>query len=102
MIPDRKNVRKALECIAEDRQKSCTRCEYSIFGLYPFCIHGIARYALELLKEQEAQVVLLSKQYEIKPLQHIRIGFCPRCDRQIAWLFCRNYCGFCGQEVKWE
>lgn len=51
-MPDREMVRKALECIAEDRQKSCTGCEYSIFGLYPFCVHGIARDALALQREQ--------------------------------------------------
>ena len=56
MIHDREIARKALECIAEDRQKSCAGCEYSIFGLYPFCVHGIAKDALALLKEQEAMI----------------------------------------------
>ena len=54
-MPNKEMVRKALECIAEDRQKSCTGCEYSIFGLYPFCIHGIARDALAMMKEQDEQ-----------------------------------------------
>ena len=56
-MPDRKMLRKALECIAENRQKSCTGCEYSIFGLYPFCIHGIARDAIAILKEQKAKPI---------------------------------------------
>jgi len=61
---DREKVIKGLECIAEDRQRNCTGCEYSIFGLYPFCIHGIARASLALLKEQEEQIIDLQHKLE--------------------------------------
>lgn len=56
----------------------------------------------ELLKEREAQTVLSNRVCESAPCRYIREGFCPKCHQQVEWLHNRNYCGFCGQAVKWN
>ena len=113
---------KALECIAEDRQKSCTGCEYSFFGLYPFCVHGIARDTLALLKEQEdaleqmrldntdlrnCNAELLKEHEAVKPKSKVRHGanaqiqhFCGNCNSMLYGK--PKYCRNCGKQVKWE
>ena len=57
------------------------------------CVEDI----LELLKEQEPKSVLSNH-----VRRYARKGFCPKCHQEIEWLFNRQYCGFCGQAVKWE
>ncbi len=62
----------------------------------------------ELLKEQEdvpvdtKKQVLADRQCEISPHHYERKGFCPKCHQEIKLCWNRNYCGFCGQAVKWE
>lgn len=58
--------------------------------------------AIHLLKEQEAQTVLSNRVCESAPCRYIRKGFCPKCHQEVEWLLNRNYCGFCGQAVKWD
>ena len=58
--------------------------------------------AEELLKEQEAKSVIFDRQCEVEPGHWERKGFCPRCHQVVLWVVNREYCGFCGQEVKWE
>ena len=53
--------------------------------------------ALALLKEQEAKKVRISQ-----TLYAIKYGLCPKCGKQIDTLVNQYYCGFCGQELKWE
>lgn len=57
---------------------------------------------LELLKEQEPQSVIFDKQCEVEPGRWERKGFCPKCHQVVLWMVNREYCGFCGQAVKWE
>ena len=106
---DREMVRKALECIAEDRQKSCTGCEYSIFGLYPFCVHNIARDALALLKEQEEPKQIVRKQckkeHEDGSIDYYAEWYCPHCNLLILRGFDNpsiKFCYKCGKPVLWE
>ena len=57
-----------------------------------------AEYVLELLKEQEAKNVVnmtLSK-------DGFLIASCPKCNALLTRVEHKNYCGYCGQAVKWE
>ena len=56
-----------------------------------------AKAILALLKEQEAKKVNISQAY-----RGMKYGLCPQCGKQIDTLMNPNYCGCCGQEVKWE
>lgn len=58
--------------------------------------------ALELLKEREALKVLQDRECEVAPNTWQRKGFCPECHQEVQWIINRNFCGFCGQAVKWE
>ena len=52
----------------------------------------------ELLKEQRAQNVVnmrLAKDWD-------RAASCPKCNESLKWVYHRNYCGYCGQAVKWD
>ena len=68
-------------------------------------IYEIAESALELLKEQEATMVIESENmYTGLPITH-----CPKCGISLdRYLYGRqhegqiNYCPMCGQAVKWE
>ena len=65
-------------------------------------VSNIAKAALTLLKEQDAQSVLSNRVCEAEPFRYVRKGFCPKCHQEMEWLFNRKHCGFCGQAVKWE
>lgn len=65
-------------------------------------IRGIADDALAMLKEQGAQQVIIDKQCEVETGWTKRRGFCPKCHHVVLWMLNREYCGFCGQAVKWE
>ena len=62
--------------------------------------------ALAILKEQEtakaALKVLSDRQCEVSPHHYERKGFCPKCHQEVKLILNRNYCGFCGQKVKWD
>lgn len=62
----------------------------------------LAHDALVLLKEQEPQPVISDRQCEVSPGHWERKGFCPKCHQEVLWMVNREYCGFCGQKVKWE
>ena len=57
---------------------------------------------LALLKDQKPQSVIYDWQCETAPGHWERKGFCPRCHQVVLWMVNREYCGFCGQKVKWE
>ena len=57
---------------------------------------------IDLLKEQEEQSVIFDRQCEVEPGRWERKGFCPKCHQIVLWIVNREYCGFCGQKVKWE
>lgn len=55
------------------------------------------------LKEQETvKKVLADRQCEVSPHYYERKGFCPKCHQEVKLILNRNYCGFCGQAVKWN
>lgn len=72
------------------------------------CITAVQTDALALLKEQEAvhadtkKKVLADRQCEVSPHHYERKGFCPKCHQEVKFILNRNYCGFCGQAVKWN
>ena len=53
--------------------------------------------AIELLKAQEPKSV-----YVRAEINHRKIGECPNCGKLINSGDYPNYCGCCGQAVKWE
>lgn len=55
-----------------------------------------------MLKEQEEQSVIFDRQCEVEPGRWERKGFCPKCHQIVLWIVNREYCGFCGQKVKWN
>lgn len=95
---DQEIVRKALECIAEEKQKSCTGCKYSILGLYPFCVHGIARDVLALLKEPEAkngEWITIWREDDPDTSDHARCSIC----NMISERPVGGYCKWCGAKM---
>jgi len=60
------------------------------------------RDAIELLKDQEPKSVIFDRQCEVEPGRWERKGFCPKCHQVVLWIVNREYCGFCGQKVKWQ
>ena len=52
--------------------------------------------ALSLLKEQEAVTIKKTKEHGFG----VYGGICPKCRNWIQ--SAHSFCGFCGQEVKWE
>ena len=53
--------------------------------------------ALALLKEQEAKKINIWQAH-----CGMKYGLCPKCGEQVDTLVNPNYCGYCGQAVKWE
>jgi len=95
---DRENVVKAI-CICLGHGK-CNDC--------PFCFSGkgyttmncrdyMLRDALALLKEQESKQV-----NDIAQQMFCFSGVCPSCGKMLNTTCNKNFCGECGQAVKWE
>lgn len=59
--------------------------------------------AISLLKEQEPKPEL---PVDIRPANErfatMKLGYCPKCGKKINSVDHKNYCGECGQEVKWN
>ena len=96
-MPDRRKVVRGLEVCSAGKCDSC--CPYK--GC-PRCTLQILEDALALLKAQEPMEVFSDRQCETKPLEWERCGFCPKCHQVVKWELNRAYCGFCGQELKWN
>ena len=101
-MPDRDKVISELELAASLAWNSDEgQCEIMDADDAMTVDHAILD-ALALLKEQEAQTVLSNRCCEFAPCRYTRKGFCPKCHQEVEWLLNRNYCGFCGQAVKWD
>ncbi len=76
----------------------CNDCDYDgcIFH-HGSCEKDLLADALALLKEQEAMLVEIDGQ-----LGGIKYGRCPKCGKGLNEEVYPHWCGFCGQEVKWE
>ena len=97
MMTDRRKVIKELEeCIEHIRIN-----EFEKIPCWGNCQIAMMD-ALELMKEQEAMRVLSQRECETLPNHYERKGFCPKCHHFVEWYLNRSYCGFCGQEVKWD
>lgn len=101
-MPDREKVITGLKCIISGTVR-CDSCGYAIdkHGHYS-CQQNCASDAIALLKKQETvKKVLADRQCEVSPHYYERKGFCPKCHQEVKLILNRNYCGFCGQKVKW-
>ena len=56
-------------------------------------------FAIEVVKTQEPRAVIpaIKKDNEL-----LREGKCPVCGMKLDWLYNGDYCGCCGQAVRWE
>ena len=108
-MTDKKKVIKGLEICTNISPDGCLRCPYkdekdeTYSG---FCEQVLKHDALSMLKEQEtakaALKVLSDRQCEVSPHYYERKGFCPKCHQEVKLILNRNYCGFCGQALKWK
>jgi len=88
-----------------DRDKVVKWMEQFRSDIKPFC-GGKADWerfdaGLALLKEKEPKEVK-DKSKRIKFLDEYFEGECPSCRSFLDEHSNRNFCGYCGQEVKWE
>ena len=74
--------RSCSECNSSNSDWDCSECDEALV---------LAMKGLELLKEHEAKSVIVGRFHE-----------CPNCDHDLDRMHDRNFCGFCGQAVKWE
>ena len=65
-------------------------------------VQETAKAALKVMKGLDAKRVLSDRQCEVSPHYYERKGFCPKCHQEVKLILNRNYCGFCGQAVKWN
>ena len=97
---DREKVIRGLHCCANIDGANCGNCPYDMS--VADCTAQMSMDVLELLKEQEQKPVIQERQCEVEPNVWERKGFCPKCHQIVRWSVNRSFCGFCGQEVKWD
>ena len=59
VITDIEMVLKGLECCSNPQGDDCDNCPYNEVGYCAECTSSLAKDALELLKEQEAEIAFL-------------------------------------------
>ena len=97
---DREKVIKGLECCLGKGQKRgmCEDCPYDTNAGRMKCNLGDMHVdALALLQAQEPRLVHVAAN-----INHRKIGECPNCGKLINSGDYMNFCGQCGQAVKWE
>lgn len=91
------------ECILraghDDCDRNCADCD---LVQDDWELHEMYTDVIALLKEHEPQSVIFDRQCEVEPGRWERKGFCPKCHQVMLWMVNREYCGFCGQAVKWD
>lgn len=92
-------VIKELECCVclDNNWSKCANCDYADEFNNGDCETYLLRDALALLKAQEPKLVHVTAN-----INHRKIGECPTCGKSINSGDYPNYCGRCGQAVKWE
>ena len=99
---DREKIINALNiCLGHGK---CKDCGYTnIGGGYSTmdCRKLMMQDALELLKEQEPKTVLSMAGRSVISAK-VLSGFCPKCNHTLMYSMNKHFCGFCGQEVKWN
>lgn len=92
-------TKKVCVCIYKDTEKKCPYWE--LCGEYEDsfedCTTALSKDALALLKAQEPKPVHVTADINSR-----KIGECPNCGKWINSGDYPNYCGQCGQAVKWE
>ena len=63
---------------------------------------SLAMAALELLKAQEPQTVIVDDIPKDDTWFGIWFGRCPNCKEMLTKKYHKHFCGNCGQEVKWD
>ena len=79
----------------DDCDRNCADCELVQDDNE---LHEMYTNVISMLKEREAKNVVnmtLSKNYSL-------IASCPKCNALLTRVEHKNYCGICGQAVKWE
>lgn len=98
-MPDIEKVIKGLEWCMNEKH-DCYRekgCPYENEGEDIGCKYALHSDALALLKAQDAKLVHVTAK-----INYRKIGECPTCGNLINSGYYPNYCGVCGQAVKWE
>lgn len=90
----REETIKGLECCMIPGAGGCDDCPYVGKGI---CQELLGEDALALLKTQEAKPVHVTAD-----INHRKVGECPNCGKPINSRDYPNYCGHCGQAVKWD
>lgn len=65
-------------------------------------VQNIAKSALALLKEQEAETVESIQMDRSDKWGVDLTGYCPSCKRPLKSRFNQRFCGECGRAVKWD
>lgn len=95
---DREKIIKGLECCTFILGKrKCNECPYQK-GLPDNGCYQLQDDFHALLKEQEAEIIATDY---VDGFGN-RISHCPSCNSRLEWHQNKNYCGECGQAVKWE
>jgi endogenous inhibitor of DNA gyrase (YacG/DUF329 family) len=94
-VDKREKVIKGLECCSVPSDKR--DCDLCPIGFGEGCALKLKRDAASLLKAQEPRLVHVTAD-----INHRKIGECPNCGKGINSGDYSNYCGRCGQAVKWE
>ena len=97
---DKYKIVKRLEYCAENKCDICQEENGSGFPWIDGRCYGFTERlydALALLKEQEPMAVHVTAE-----INYRKIGNCPNCGKPINSGDYPNYCGHCGQAVKWE
>lgn len=95
---DRKQVIHDIErctCRVRDACRDCSKHKEDQPAV--ICMEELLTDVLKVLKEQEPKLVEIDGQ-----LGGIKYGRCPKCEKGINEEVYPHWCGFCGQEVKWE
>jgi ribosomal protein S27AE len=101
-VTEKEKVVKGLEICSAGEWNSTggrdhTDCPYYPAGYTGCTCKLLMRDALALLKGQEPKLVHVTAD-----ISHRKIGECPTCGKLINSGDYPNYCGRCGQAVKWE
>jgi len=109
-MTDIEKVKKGLECLAQKQAPTanpCKDCGYINRPNFAICVKDVASDALELLKEQEAEIEYM-KRPDCEHAEHDGIGClgycgCAQDDEPIeSCKRCEKYTGNVYEAVKWE
>ena len=86
------------ECMLRNSHGDCDRkCEDCDLVQDDGELHEMYMDCIGLMKKQEPKTVLSDRH-----VHGVLEGYCPNCHQVVEWMINRQYCGFCGQAVKWE